>query len=224
MSSNAGPFGAFGYDCGADTWWWSDAVYEIFGFTPGEVVPTLDLILSHKHPDDVSAAHAAFDRAIRTGEDFALWHRLLDAQERVRQVVVVARPTRGPAGEVTGLDGHIIDVTEALRQSSAREVDDAVRASAETRSLIEQVKGALMVSYAVDSDEAFDLLRRYSQLTNVKVREVARMLTSMVAELGQIPQAAGRVFDELRAESVATGGLSPAGGLARDEDSAAPTA
>ena len=44
--------GAFRYDVTNDRWWWSDEVYRMHGFEPGEVVPTTAMILAHKHPDD----------------------------------------------------------------------------------------------------------------------------------------------------------------------------
>ena len=31
---------------------WSDGMFAIHGYVRGEVVPTLDLILAHKHPED----------------------------------------------------------------------------------------------------------------------------------------------------------------------------
>jgi len=33
-------------------WEWSDAVARMHGYEPGTVVPTTELLLEHKHPDD----------------------------------------------------------------------------------------------------------------------------------------------------------------------------
>jgi len=44
--------GRFSYDVPTDTWWWSTSLYTVYGFAPGEVVPTTALMLAHQHPDD----------------------------------------------------------------------------------------------------------------------------------------------------------------------------
>ena len=46
------PVGRFSFDVGSDRWWWSDELFDIYGFAPGSVVPTTELVLSHVHPDD----------------------------------------------------------------------------------------------------------------------------------------------------------------------------
>ncbi|MFY1689591.1 ANTAR domain-containing protein [Plantactinospora sp. WMMB782] len=57
-----------------------------------------------------------------------------------------------------------------------------------TRDLIGQAKGILMERYRLTADQAFVLLARTSQHTNVKVAEVARIL----AETGELgPQRGG---------------------------------
>ncbi|HET6627623.1 MAG TPA: ANTAR domain-containing protein [Nocardioidaceae bacterium] len=198
--SNTGPCGLFRYDVGSGTWWWSDPVYEIHGFTPGEVVPTTELILSHKHPDDAAAAHRTVAAVLARGEDFALWHRVVDARTRVRRVVSVGAGVRDETGVLSEVRGFMIDLTEAQRRSTAREIEEAVRASAESRDEIEQVKGALMALYAVDAEDAFELLRHYSQETNIKVREVARLLSTAVSTDGRLPLEAREVFDRFRDE------------------------
>ncbi len=77
-------------------------------------------------------------------------------------------------GTLVGVSGFLVDVTEAVRRTTAREVDEAMELMSHSRPAIDQAKGALMVTYGLDPDEAFLLLRRYSQQVNVKVRDVAR--------------------------------------------------
>ena len=45
--------GRFTYRPVTDTWTWSDGIFRIHGFEPGEVVPTTALVMAHIHPDDV---------------------------------------------------------------------------------------------------------------------------------------------------------------------------
>ena len=47
--------------------------------------------------------------------------------------------------------------------------------------VIEQAKVALMVTYGLTADEAFELLRFHSQTRNVKLRAIAAQLTSLLS-------------------------------------------
>jgi transcriptional regulator with GAF, ATPase, and Fis domain len=53
----------------------------------------------------------------------------------------------------------------------------------ETRHTIGVAQGVLMTRYGIDKDRAFQLLRRHSNATNTKLRDVARL----VAEEGELP-------------------------------------
>jgi hypothetical protein len=44
--------------------------------------------------------------------------------------------------------------------------------------VIEQAKGMLVLLYGVDDESAFDMLRRRSQNTNIKLRALAEQLVS----------------------------------------------
>ena len=54
----------------------------------------------------------------------------------------------------------------------------------ETIAVIEQAKGIIMAQHRCDPEEAFDLLRRVSQRTNIKVREVAARIVEHVVASG----------------------------------------
>ncbi|HVL32609.1 MAG TPA: ANTAR domain-containing protein, partial [Actinomycetota bacterium] len=48
-----------------------------------------------------------------------------------------------------------------------------LRTALESREIIGEAKGILMAREQISADEAFDVLRRISQTTNVKLRDVA---------------------------------------------------
>ena len=60
-----------------------------------------------------------------------------------------------------------------------------MEASAENRAVIEQAKGALMLAYGLDSDQAFAMLRWWSRNRNVKVRDLAGKLVE-IARAGAV--------------------------------------
>jgi hypothetical protein len=68
------------------------------------------------------------------------------------------------------------NLTNALRLARAREAERQLREALESRDLIGQAKGILMARGGLSADAAFDVLRRASQRTNRKLRDVARDL------------------------------------------------
>ena len=55
-----------------------------------------------------------------------------------------------------------------------------LRAKQETLAVIEQAKGIIMVQQRCGPDEAFDLLRRASQRTNIKLRVLAAQIVEQI--------------------------------------------
>ncbi len=53
-----------------------------------------------------------------------------------------------------------------------------LRTALESRDVIGQAKGILMARQGISADEAFDLLRRASQRSNVKLRDVAAQVVA----------------------------------------------
>lgn len=180
-ASNTGPFGTFSYTSSSDSWSWDDGMFEIHGFQPGEVLPSTDLVMIHKHPEDRPAVESAFLQVRETGESFSTWHRIVDAQGQLRQVLAVGEGIWDASGVLIGLRGHLVDLSAQLRRSTAVQVEEAVNAMAQSRPVIEQVKGGLMVRFGLDPDAAFEVLRHYSQAVNVKVRDLARQMVDAMA-------------------------------------------
>jgi len=58
----------------------------------------------------------------------------------------------------------------------ARRLVDNLETALESKAVIEQAKGMLMAQQRIDSDAAFDVLRRASQRENRKVREIAHRM------------------------------------------------
>ena len=183
--------GRFSYDVPTDTWWWSPSLYTIHGFTPGEIVPTTALMASHQHPDDRAGAAELITAAIQAGKPFCSRHRIIDARQRIHTVVTIGEAVRDPDGRIVQVRGYLIDVTDALHRDVAAATRMAVELSAETRAVIEQAKGALMITYGLDEDEAFALLRWHSQHANIKIRDIAAGITDRTND----PDIAGLTAD-----------------------------
>ena len=85
-------------------------------------------------------------------------------------------------GVVRRVHGYFVDITNAARQATNAEIQEAVEKSAEGRADIEQAKGALMAVQGMSADDAFAVLRWHSSHANIKLRDIARLLTQGMSE------------------------------------------
>lgn len=174
--------GWFRYYFADDRWEWSDQVQRLHGYEPGTVVPTTQLVLSHKHPDDYLQVAATLDEIRRTHRTFSTRHRIIDTNKMVRDVIVIGDQLYDDDGDVIGTHGFYVDVTETDR-ARLEFVSAAVAEIAGNRATIEQAKGMLMLIYRISNESAFELLKWRSQETNVKLRVLADQVLADFAEL-----------------------------------------
>ncbi|OBF05652.1 antitermination regulator [Mycobacterium sp. ACS4054] len=168
--------GRFRFFLADHRWEWSDAVARMHGYRPGQVEPTTDLFLKHKHPDDREHVAAVLDRVLR-GKPFSSRHRIIDADGHTHCVVVAGDRTVDDHGTVIGTSGFYVDVTDSLHS----DITDVLSAVADARARIEQAKGVLMAAYGITAERAFDILVWRSQETNLKVRDLASRFLDAVA-------------------------------------------
>jgi ANTAR domain/PAS fold len=178
-------------------WEWSDEVALMYGYEPGSVVPTTELLLSHKHPDDRAHVQDLLDRALHSGDSFSSRHRFLDTAGVVHDALVVADRMLDETGAVVGTAGYFVDLTETFDDNRQEAIDEALPDLVEARALIEQAKGALMAIYRISADQAFAVLRWRSQDTNVKVRALAKQVLADVATLPSSTHDVRSTFDRL---------------------------
>ncbi|MHC6231845.1 PAS and ANTAR domain-containing protein [Arthrobacter sp. MMS24-T111] len=164
---------------------WSDGLYRIHGYTRGQVVPTVELVLAHKHPDDRDAACQLIQTLARAGGQGSNFHRIIDGRGRERRVLTVAEADRDGTGNVAGIHGLTIDLTRALAIETGHAATAALVNAYATRSVIEQAKGILMGYFNIGAAEAFDRLTGQSQHTNIKVSALAGHLVA-AADRGRL--------------------------------------
>ncbi|WP_408639357.1 PAS and ANTAR domain-containing protein [Nocardia yamanashiensis] len=189
--------GSFRFWFATQRWEWSPELYRMHGYHPGEVEPTTELLLSHKHPDDRAHVAEAITRSITDGEPFSSRHRFIDTRGREHQVMVVADRISRDDGAPAGTSGYYIDLSDTLAETERETLDRLLPGMIEARAVIEQAKGVLMRLYRIDAEQAFKVLVWRSQETNVKLRDLA---TALIAELPAVPPPAPGVvaaFDHI---------------------------
>jgi ANTAR domain-containing protein/PAS domain-containing protein len=181
---SADQVGMYHWDVRSDTWSWSSEVCLMYGYRPGSVTPSLELLRRHEHPKDSPRLVEVFAHARHTCEPFSSQQRIAAADGATRAVVVVGDVDED-GGQATAIHGYYVDLTSArLREAEqlselAGEAAGLQRAMA-SRASIEQAKGMIMFAYGCDSAAAFDLLIGASQRGNIKLRELAERLVAAV--------------------------------------------
>ncbi|MFC9434724.1 PAS and ANTAR domain-containing protein [Nocardia sp. NPDC057030] len=199
--------GGFRFWFAEQLWEWSDEVARMYGYRAGEVVPTTELLLAHKHPADRDRVEEAIVTSVEDDAPFSCSHRIIDFRGVVRDVIVVSDPMRDEQGAIVGTAGFYIDITDADRAhqdqgvgshdagtpggshdvsvDSGRKVffEEILPEVLLARVAIEQVKGVLMVVYGISAEQAFRVLRWRSQETNVKLRVLAERVLAGLAEI-----------------------------------------
>ncbi len=96
--------------------WWSPRTYELYGFAPGEIQPTLGLFLQQVHPQDAARIRARLDKHLRQAE------QPIDEQFRIvckggaqRWVRLRGQSLLDDAGRVRRISGSLQDLTEEKR-------------------------------------------------------------------------------------------------------------
>lgn len=163
---------SFEYEAESGRWTWSEGLRELHDLAPDEV-PTTDLILDHMVEEDRPVMIARFQHHLDHPGPYSCVYSLVRGDGQIRRVIFVGE-SEAVGGEVKRLTGFVVDLTEPIRETARA----AVAASAEHRAAIEQAKGALMLTFGVEEDGAFELLRAYSSRHNIKLAEVAHRIVA----------------------------------------------
>ena len=157
--------GSFRFYYADELWEWSAEVAQIHGYPATEMRPTTDQVMSHKHPDDRDRMAAALDYVRRTHSAISSRHRIVDVQGDTHDVVVISRQLSDGAGNVIGNQGYYVDLTSSTlllnqeERDHQQKVSETVTAILQGRTVIDEVKGMLMLAYHLNDRQAFDLLR-----------------------------------------------------------------
>jgi PAS domain S-box-containing protein len=109
--------GSFSWRVESDRMTWSDQLYRIFGFEPGELV-TLERIGSRIHPEDVHLLSDMIEQARRAVSDLEYEYRLLMPDLTVKHLLLVAHGAQDQEGRMEYI-GAVQDVTERRLSEAA---------------------------------------------------------------------------------------------------------
>ncbi|MEO5320405.1 PAS and ANTAR domain-containing protein [Arthrobacter sp. CC3] len=171
--------GTFVFDARSRVMTWSDELYSIHGYRRGDVVPTMELTMAHKHPADLPRIQEVSNELFTHGGHVAMYHRLIDATSRERKVLTAGEASLDGTGKLSSISGVMLDLTSTIQRETELAAREAVRGAMATRSTIAKAEGILMGRLGIGSDEAFKLLTTYSNTSNIKLAGVASGLVAL---------------------------------------------
>lgn len=179
-------FARWRYLYAEERWEFSDELLRLADVTSD--VPTGLDVFFDAMPVEVerTSLRELIDRAILERTSFAAQIRLTTRARGEAFLALVGDTLRDDEGRPTELRGFTTDVTEEVRLATRAAVDAATR----HRRAIEQVKGALMVTYRIDEVTAFALLRQQSNAHNIKLNLLAEHVSRAMGSglrSGQVP-------------------------------------
>lgn len=158
---------------------WSDGMFRLHGYQRGEVVPSMELIVAHKHPDDRERCEEILAQVSATGGFFCMYHRIVDARGRTRRVLTSGEAVLCGDGSLVAIEGVTVDLSRTLQRETEQTAREAVAGATATRTMIDQARGILMGQLKLGSDEAFQMLVNTSSHRNVKLVVVAAELVQL---------------------------------------------
>jgi PAS domain S-box-containing protein len=114
---------------------WSDELFRLLGFEPGEVEPAYDRYIASVHPDDRAAARAFNENIRATGKSGSIDARVVHSDGRVRVLQRRANAVLDDSGKVVRMLGTMQDVTEARqKEDELRLAKSAAEAASRSKS------------------------------------------------------------------------------------------
>ncbi|HXQ29156.1 MAG TPA: ATP-binding protein [Gemmatimonadales bacterium] len=95
--------------------WWSDEVYRIFGYVPGAVPVSTELLFRAVPSEDGERIRQAIARAVAEGVPYDIRHRVLRPDGTDRIVEERSTLVRDASGRPVRMVGTVLDVTERQR-------------------------------------------------------------------------------------------------------------
>ncbi len=169
---------------------WSDELYRIHGYERGEVVPTLELGMSHIIPSERAAAEAFWAQVTTTGGPASIYTAIHSLTGQTRKLLISADLILDD-GRPVGVWALVVDLTRSMHIDRHQLASEAVAASALNRAVIEQAKGILMARAGLTASEAFTRISSHSQATNRKAVVICQEIIDRTYQLtGQVSEEA----------------------------------
>jgi len=158
--------GSWEWDIAKDEVRWSDELYRIFGVAPPQFRGTYEGFLERVHVEDRESVRATVGRSLRSGETYALDHRIVRLDGTVHVIHSKGNVIADPSGQPVRMFGTAQDVTERKQaeEELARARDAAVKAST--------LKSAFLANMSHEIRTPLNIIVGYNDLIAAHLRDI----------------------------------------------------
>jgi diguanylate cyclase (GGDEF)-like protein/PAS domain S-box-containing protein len=112
---------------------WSTEMFRLMEFDSTQGVPPYDAVMARYHPDDRAERDRLYALGLATGEPYQFDLRLRLPSGTSRWCHVVGVPSVGATGQVVGVTGTMIDITERLEREQRVRDDNLILETQKTQ-------------------------------------------------------------------------------------------
>ncbi|GAA1827715.1 hypothetical protein GCM10009812_20060 [Nocardioides marinus] len=148
--------GDYDWHIETDTNTWSDQLFRIYGYEPGQIMASYEVFLQHIHPEDRERIQSVHQHAYATGEPYQMIERILRPDGELRYLASNGQVVTDANGTPLRMRGTCIDITDRVRAEQAQE-ETAVRLAEELQARRQAaelndnvVQGLTAASYAAE--------------------------------------------------------------------------
>lgn len=113
--------GNWEWDIKANTLWWSDEIYRIFGLPPQQFKATYEAFLERVYPEDQERVQEAVNHTLLNNTDYRVEHRIVKSDGMIRYVLEEGNTERDDLGNPLTMRGIVHDITEEKNAQRAVE-------------------------------------------------------------------------------------------------------
>ncbi len=99
-------------DLNSDLYWWSDRMYEILGYKPGEVEPRISNWKKWMHPDDEEKVLNVLTNHLEKNEPYEVEFRMITKNDEYKWIFVRGVSLRDKEGKPYRMAGSVTDITD----------------------------------------------------------------------------------------------------------------
>jgi PAS domain S-box-containing protein len=163
LACRSAGIGIWEYSLLTDILYWDDRMYVIYGLRPDDCLSGIQRWNQSVLPEDLPAATAIFQTAMKRGGDAALSFRIRRPDGAIRQIEATVTVVSGPDGRALRIVGVNRDVTESVEQLERIQL---------MQMAIESARNGIIITGGADDDFAIEYVNpAFEQLTGYTAAE-----------------------------------------------------
>lgn len=172
--------GSWELDLVTNTLFWSEEIYRIFEVDPARFGASYEAFLGLIHPDDRAAVNAAYSDSVRNRTPYAIEHRLLFPDGRIKYVLEQCETIYGVDGTPLRSVGTVQDITERKEtEEKIRELNACLERRVAERTTELQASQQALMNIVEDLNEKTAELEQ----ANARLQELDRLKSMFVASM-----------------------------------------